>query len=100
MDMHLLIDRYEKMRAVALCVAGSVPGKQSFGQVVLLKKGVLSWAAACRELHDCTPPPPRAQTVRERTGGEVDLSYELKNVLTLMALSAVEGAGYANVNGV
>lgn len=100
MDKHQVIDRYEKMRAAALSAAGSVQDRQSFGHVVVSKKGVLSWAATCGELLGCSSPRPRTQTVRKQTDREVDLSDELKNILTLMALSAVEGAEDANVSGV
>jgi hypothetical protein len=40
------------------------------------------------------------QPVRTPTNREIDMSDELKNILTLMALSAIEGAGHVNVNGV
>ena len=95
-----LIEMYEKMRAAALRFSGSVKGRHSFGQVVLSQKGILAWAQACAQLHFCTPVSKPVQPDRQPTNREVALSDELKNVLTLMALSAVEGKEYVSVNGI
>jgi hypothetical protein len=100
MNKDQVIEMYEKMRATALRLKGSFKGRQSFGQMVLSEKGVLSWAKACSKLYGCTPPLPPLQPVRTPTNREIDMSDELKNILTLMALSAIEGAGHVNVNGV
>lgn len=100
MNEKQIIDRYEKMRAAALNASDSIHGGQSFGYVVLTGKGVLSWAVACGELHDCTLPRPRAKSIRKQTDSVVNLNDALKNILTFMALRAVEGAGNAAVNGI
>jgi hypothetical protein len=100
MNKHQVIEMYEKMRATALRFKGSVKGRYSFGQVVLSEKGVLSWAKACTKLYAYTPPLPPLQPIRTPANREIDMSDELKNILTLMALSAVEGAGHVNDNRV
>ena len=91
---------YEKMRATALRFSGSVKVRHSFGQVVLFQKGILAWAQACTQLHFCRPVFQPVQHDRQQVKREIDLSDELKNVLTSMALSVVEGREYANVNGI
>jgi hypothetical protein len=96
---------YEKMRAAALPFSGSVKGRHSFGQVVLSQKGILAWAQTCAELHFCAPVSCTPVSKPLQLGGmpshsEIDLSDELKNLLTLMALSAVEGVRHADVNGI
>lgn len=100
MDKDQIIDMYEKMRAAALRFSGSVKGRHSFGYVVLSKKGIVSWSRAYAELYACTPQSIPVPPIRAQSDSEITLNDELKNILTLMALSAVEGAGHANVNGV
>jgi hypothetical protein len=96
MNKHQVIEMYEKMRAAALGFKGLIKGRHSFGQVVLSEKGVLSWAKACTELYACAPPLPPLPPSRTPANREIDISDELKNILTLMALSATEGAGDVN----
>jgi hypothetical protein len=104
-DKNQLTKMYEKMRAAALPFSGSVKGRHSFGQVVLSQKGILAWAQTCAELHFCAPVSCTPVSKPLQLGGmpshsEIDLSDELKNLLTLMALSAVEGVRHADVNGI
>jgi hypothetical protein len=96
MNKHQVVEMYEKMRAAALRFKGPVKGRHSFGQVVLSEKGVLSWAKACTKLYACAPPLPPLPPARTPANREIDMSDELKNILTLMALSAVEGGGDVN----
>jgi hypothetical protein len=98
MNKHQVIEKYEEMRATALGFKGPVKGRHSFGQVVLSEKGVLSWAKAYTKLYAYAPPLTPLQPVRTPANREIDMSDELKNILTLMALSAVEGAGDVNDN--
>jgi len=100
MDKNQLIEMYEKMRGAALHCGGTVKGRHSFGQVVLSQKGILAWAQACGQLHLCTPVSRPVRPGRQQEKREIDLSDELKNVLTLMALNAIEGGVDATVNGI
>ena len=100
MDKNQLIEMYEKMRSAALHCGGTVKGRHSFGQVVLSQKGILAWAQACAQLHLCRPVSRPVQPHRQQTKRDIDLSDELKNVMTLMALNAVQGVGDATVNGI
>jgi len=100
MDKNQLIEMYEKMRGAALRFCGTVKGRHSFGQVVLSQKGILAWAQACAQLHLCRPVSLPVRPGRQQAKREIDLSDELKNVLTLMALNAVQGGGDATVNGI
>lgn len=100
-DKNQLTEMYEKMRSAALLqFSKAVKGRHSFGQVVLVQKGVLAWSKACGQLHLCAPSPKPLQDKIVHPDCGVDVDDELKNILTGMALKAIEGVSDVNVTGI
>jgi len=82
---------YENMRTIAITPTRSNEMMNSYGANVLGSRGLLAWAKTCTKLQITTPaqdPVPRATLCRD---ARTDVEYQLKNVLTQMALRFVEG---------
>ena len=92
LDVHAVKQLYENMRAGAVTPSRAAEMRNSYGTSVLGSRGFLAWARTCAKLQVTTPvsnPLPRAVT---DPGAAIDANYQLKNILTQMALRFVEGA--------
>jgi len=99
-DKNQLTQMYEQIRSAALRSSKAVKGRHSFGQVVLAQKGVVAWAKTCCQLQFCAPSPKPIHNIIGQTAREQNIDEALKNILTGMALKAIEGGANVNVSGI
>ena len=91
-DTHAVKQLYENMRAGAITPSRSAEMRNSYGASVFGSRGFLAWATICAKLQVTAPASKPLLRAVPDPGAADDANYQLKNILTQMALRFVEGA--------